>query len=397
MRSIAVSVTTWLVLWAATAAAADPGASAGSASSAAPSRYTFSWPLNAANAEPRGGSSRGEPVTLDTRDSPAWRALQASGLSAFERDRRAILAIAGDYRASFDFLEIAIYTPGAARDRPYQSWGTERVYVDQDRGGFISLVHILELRTVKDDGTVSEPIVQRHWREDWQYEPQQLIEFKGGRQWQRRELAASERRGRWSQTVSQVDDSPRYSSTGRWEHSTNFSTWISGDTWRPLPRRESRRKDYQVLSGTNRVTLTATGWLQEENNLKTVVTGGAAADHYLAREYGVARYDRLRDADFAAATQYFERTQAFWARVHAAWLELFQHNRQVTLREPADPQAGPLAKLFDYADQLAAGHPPAADEAQLIDAALRDAGAPVRAALPAPARPFAAAAPAARR
>jgi hypothetical protein len=385
MRSIAVGVTLLLALCADLASAADPGASS-SSSSASPSRYTFSWPLNAAGPAPRGGTSRGEPVTLETSESPAWRSLHEAALSAFERDRRAILAIAGDYRASFDFLEVATYTPGASRDRPYQSWGTERVYVDQDKGGFISLVHILELRTVKDDGSISEPLVQKHWREDWQYEPTHLIEFKGGERWRQRELPALERKGQWSQTVSQVDDSPRYASIGRWEHSADFSTWISGNTCRPLPRRESKRNDYQVLLGTNRVTLTATGWLQEENNLKAVLTPASDPSHYLAREYGVARYDRLRGADFAAATQYFERTKAFWDRVHTAWLGVFQRNREVVLHEPANREGGPLAKLSDYADQLAAGKAPAPDESKLIDAALRDVGAPVQvsAVTPAP-------------
>ena len=72
----------------------------------------------------------------------------------------------------------------------------------------------------------------------------------------------------WLQTVYQVDESPRYASTGRWQHTPSFSTWLSGDTWRPLPRREwSVRSDYQVLVGSNRHTVVPSGWLQEENNL----------------------------------------------------------------------------------------------------------------------------------
>jgi hypothetical protein len=381
MRSIAVSVISLLALGAGVAVAADPAPAGSSSVASSPSRYTFSWPLSASTPGPHGGTSRGAPVTVDSSESPAWRKLHEPGLSAFERDRRAILAIAGDYRANFDFLEVATYTPGANRDSPYQSWGTERVYVDQDKGNFISLVHVLELRTVKDDGTVSEPMVQKHWREDWQYEPKQLIEFRGGEAWQRHDLQSNERRGVWSQTVSQVDDSPRYSSIGHWDHSADFSTWISGDTWRPLPRRESRRKDYQVLLGTNRVTITPVGWLQEENNLKTVLTsaaGAGAPGHYLAREYGVARYERLKDADFTVATQYFERTKAFWDKVHSAWLNVYERNRQVTLHEPADREHGPQAKLFDYADELGQGKPAAPNEAQMIEAALRDVGAPVQ-------------------
>jgi len=72
-----------------------------------------------------------------------------------------------------------------------------------------------------------------------------------------------------------------------------------GPRGHPPPGREfSVRKDYHVLIGTNRHTITPTGWVQEENNLKL------ATDQrkYLAREYGVARYERIRDADFAAET-----------------------------------------------------------------------------------------------
>ncbi|HEX3139536.1 MAG TPA: hypothetical protein VHQ87_05760, partial [Rhizobacter sp.] len=76
-----------------------------------PPRYTFSWPLEGSALKPRGGSTRGAPVTLDREPSAAWKALQAPGLSPQERDRRAILAMAGSYRVSFDFLDVATYTP----------------------------------------------------------------------------------------------------------------------------------------------------------------------------------------------------------------------------------------------------------------------------------------------
>ncbi len=343
-------------------------------------RYTFSWPLNAATPAPRGGTSRGPAVTPDPEGSAAWRALHAAGISSFERDRRAILAMAGEYRVTFDFLEVATFAPGAARDRPYQSWGTERVYVDRDEGAFISLVHILDMRVIQKDGSVSEPMVTKHWRQDWQYEPQQLIEFKGYDRWQRREVARRERAGQWSQTVNQVNESPRYASVGRWEHCAGFSSWISAPTWRPLPRRElSVRKDYQVLAGTNRVTVTVAGWLQEENNLKTVLTEERRLDParpYLAREYGVARYERLRDADFADADQYFERTRRFWDDVHDAWTDLYHHRPQVTLYAPPDGQPDPTDTLFGYADQLASGHAPDVPAAQIIRAALRGSGEP---------------------
>ena len=101
------------------------GAHAQSASKPAespPSRYTFSWPITADPAlAPRGGTTKGPEITLDRTESPTWKSLQEPNLSAFERDRRAILAMAGAYRVTFDFLEITPFQPDAKRDRPYQS------------------------------------------------------------------------------------------------------------------------------------------------------------------------------------------------------------------------------------------------------------------------------------
>jgi hypothetical protein len=344
-----------------------------------PVRYTFSWPLNDPNAPaPRGGTTRGAPVTLDREPSAAWRALQEPGLSAFERDRRAILAMAGEFRVSFDFLEIETFQPGAARDRPYQSWGTERVCVDRDEGAFISLVHILEMRVLQDDGSIGEPMVTKHWRQDWQYEPAEILEYRGRERWERRAIARVEREARWSQTVHQVDESPRYASLGRWEHSASFSTWLSADTWRPLPRREwSVRKDYQVLIGTNRHTVTATGWVQEENNLKAVLTEDRSVDAslpFLAREYGVARYARLSDADFAAADQYYQRTREFWNAVHGAWNDRIRDRPPISLRAPID-QAGLFRKLFEYAEELAADKTPTVPADEIIGESLKEMGA----------------------
>jgi hypothetical protein len=346
-------------------------------------RYTFSWQLGQANAPaPRGGITRGPAVDLDDAPSAAWRALQEPRLSPLERDRRAILAMAGDYRVTFDFLEIESFKPGAERDKPYQSWGTERIYVDSDTGSSISLVHILDMRIVQENGAVSDPIVTKHWRQTWQYEPRDLVEYKGLNHWERRKLSSAERRGTWSQTVYQVDESPRYASLGHWDHSSSFSTWMSVDTWRPLPRREwSVRSDYQVLLGTNRHTITPTGWLQEENNLKAVLTPAGVADTakpYVAREYGVARYSHIRNGDFAAADEYYQKTRVFWDGVLATWTRLFDQHADVSLRAPVD-QAGLFQKLFEYADHLAEGDTPVQPADAVIRESLVDMGAPVAA------------------
>jgi len=147
-----------------------------------------------------------------------------------------------------------------------------------------------------------------------------------------------------------------------------------------LPRREwSVRKDYQVLLGTNRHTINATGWVQEENNLKMVLTPERTLDTtrpYLAREYGVARYSRIEGYDFAAADEYYQRTRPFWDGVLSTWHQLFAAHPQITLRAPVD-QAGLFQKLFEYADELAAGERPTVAADEVIRQSLLDMGAPV--------------------
>src|SRR5688572_13836906 len=248
------------------------------------------------------------------------------------------------------------FAAGAKPRGPYQSWGTEKIYVDRNEPRFISLVHILEMHIVMPDGKVGEPMVTKHWRQDWAYEPKHMVEYKGLDRWERRALSASESSGAWSQSVYQVDESPRYASFGSWQHSASFSTWQSGDTWRPLPRREwSVRDDYQVLEGTNRHTVIPTGWTQEENNLKTVLTAErlpSDSTPFIAREYGVARYERIRDADFAAADRYYERTKEFWDQVRDRWSRIFEAQGSVTLRGPVD-KLGLFMPLFAHAEAVA--------------------------------------------
>jgi hypothetical protein len=315
-------------------------------------RYTFTWPVGPSAPAPRGGTTRGVPVERDTAPSPQWLALQQPELTTKERDRRAILAMAGEFRVSFDFLEVAAFTGDGSRAQPYQSWGTEKVFVDRDEPDFISLVHILEMHVLDQDGNRLPPMVTKHWRQDWRYEPTWVVEYAGGERWVRREIPAAEREGRWSQTVYQVDEAPRYASLGRWEHTASFSTWISGDTLRPLPRREwTVRNDYDALLGTNRHTVLPTGWLQEENNLKSVT---AQPGVHVGREYGVARYERIKGNFFTEATKYYEATRPYWNQVLAAWEEIWSTRDSVALTASSD-RSGAFADLFRLAEEYAAG------------------------------------------
>jgi len=319
-------------------------------------QFTFAWPFREGDGvAPRGGTTQGSPVELDLAPSAAWRRLQEPGLTAVERDRQAILAMAGTYRASFDFLEVVGFRPGFVPDRPYQSWGTEYVYVRRNEPRFVSLQHLLVMFVRTADGAMQGPFVTKHWRQDWRYEDSELLTYRGHNTWAKERLPPEQVQGTWTQAVFQVDDSPRYEAYGRWEHLGNVSTWRSSTTWRPLPRREfSVRSDYHVLIGTNQLTITPTGWVQEEENLKVVLDEGGrplTRQPVVAQELGLNRYERLAHFDDSAGRRYRERTEPFWQEVQAAWEEIIATRDRFTLR--AAPDQGQLfTPLLEYAEKL---------------------------------------------
>jgi hypothetical protein len=176
-------------------------------------------------------------------------------------------------------------------------------------------------------------------------------------------------RGRWSQAVFQVDDSPRYEALGEWEHYGTYSAWTSDRTARPLPRREATvRDDYQILEGINRHTLTPTGWVKEEENLKLVLdaAGAPAVDTpYLARELGVARYEHIVGFDFSAGDRYWQRSGPFWRDVRTEWEAVYSERDTFEYLEEVDGQEM-FVPLFEYADRLDGGEPYDAAAAQAV-------------------------------
>ena len=149
------------------------------------SNYVFGW-SHLEDTElilPRGGSTQGPPVTLDDTPSQAWLDLQNPKANKFEKDRQAILAMQGRYRVNFDFMETMGFVAEYQPERPYQSWGTEFVIAIEDRDDFISLQHIMVMYFELEDDLVSEPIVVKHWRQDWQYQDASLHTYTGNNTW----------------------------------------------------------------------------------------------------------------------------------------------------------------------------------------------------------------------
>lgn len=250
--------------------------------------------------------------------------------SSFERDRAAILAMAGQHRVIFDFRETAPLRPGYTVQEPYSSAASEWVEVIEDTGERISLQHVLVVK--RDDGT---PVVIKHWRQDWTYEPDAVLAFEGGDTWAHVRVAPDARRGAWSQEVYSVDDGPRYGAVGRWIHEGDFSVWESERSARPLPRRErDRRSEYDRLLTRHRLTVFEGAWHHEQDSIKC--NGEAEPQEYIAREWGLNTYTHDADLDLAEAEAYWNRTEAFWADVRAAWDALLAGSPLYTVETSAN-------------------------------------------------------------
>lgn len=319
-------------------------------------RYVFSFPyVEGGEMEPRGGTTRGAPVELVTRETQDFRRIHAPDLNKLERDRRAILAMAGSYRVSFDFLEVIGFSADYEPRRPYQSWATEHIYVIADDEERISMQHILVMTVLDEAGEPQGPFVSKHWRQDWVYEAGEVHAYRGAGAWERRAAQPREVRGHWAQRVWQVDDSPRYAAWGQWQHTPERSTWLSGEIWRPLPRREfSVRDDYDVLIGSNRHTILPTGWIHEQRNLKVVLDDSGTIERRVAKEYGLARYERIRDFDTSEGDAYWEATADFWSLVRAYWDRAMAQNDTVRLKSTVNGDKM-FEPLFERADAIAGG------------------------------------------
>ena len=318
------------------------------------SNYVFGWThLEDSNLKtPRGGTTTGPEVNIDKQTSDFWNQLQNPNLTKFEKDRLAILAMQGNYRVYFDFMETMGFVEDYQPKQPYQSWATEFVDVVEEEKDFISLQHIIVMYFKQVDGSVSESVVMKHWRQDWKYEDSVINTFVGNETWVKSLIPWSVKKGTWSQSAYQVDDTPRYQSYGNWTHSENFSSWTSKETWRPLPRREfSIRDDYDVLVGVNIQTITPTGWVHEQNNKKVVLNQN---NKVLAKEIGIARYERIKDFDWSAGKNYWKTTHIFWKEVRSAWNKKINNSKNFKLIKEVDGTIL-FSKLFMMADKYAQG------------------------------------------
>ncbi|RKR85121.1 hypothetical protein BDD43_5379 [Mucilaginibacter gracilis] len=259
--------------------------------------------------------------------------------SKLDQDRAAIRSLGGFYKVTFDYGET--FAPDTAyKNHPqYHASGYEWAVVEEESPKKIVIQHIL----VTGDSSVI-----KHWREDWVYEENKIVTFDKDNTWKTTALKTNETKGRWVQKVFQVDDSPRYESIGTWVHVDGRHEWHS-ECDSPLPRREfTKRNDYNVLRRGNRIYITPTGWMFEQDNQKIIRS--ASGDKLLAREKGYEEFIKADESKFNYAKTWWKTQQPYWTSVRQVWDEVYAQHAQVKLKGKTD---GKLLyeRLFDLADR----------------------------------------------
>lgn len=282
------------------------------------------------------------PAAVPAQTAPAATA------SSVEADRRDILAMAGDYKVKFDMQEATSWRAGYKPLEAKVSGGYESVRVVEDSPRKIVLQHLL---VVDMNG---KPYVVKHWRQDWEYEPARVLAYVGPDTWRYEAVPADLRRGGWSQTVYQVDDSPRYAGVGRWETIAGVRQWTSNRTLRPLPRRDAiRGPGYDRFLGVNRHAQTPTGWIHWQDNTKMGEVDGILIP--FVQEYVLNTYTKSGDYNVKAADDYWAATKGLWAAVRAEWEKIAAAKGGIKLMEVGETGSAVSARLLEIADALKDG------------------------------------------
>lgn len=269
--------------------------------------------------------------------------------AGFEADRADILAMAGNYKVRFDMQESTAWRTGYTPLDRKISGGFESIRVIEDSGRRIVLQHLL----VVDDGTGKSAIV-KHWRQDWEYEPAKVLVYSGPGSWTFEAVPEALRKGRWSQTVWQVDDSPRYGGWGAWTTEGGVRRWRSSWTWRPLARRDAVRKPvYDRYFSINRHQPSPSGWIHWQDNTKIGSFDGKLQP--VVQEYVLNSYVRNDAYDVKAADEYWAATKGYWAAVRGEWDRLAVANGGIRVTEEAQTGTVIAGKLLELADEVQAG------------------------------------------
>lgn len=188
---------------------------------------------------------------------------------------------------------------------------------------------------------VSDNYIIKHWREDWKYEENELLQFTGNNTWIKEEVSKPKVAGTWTQTVWQVDDMPRYQGYSAWI-TNNGKTYWENTAFAPLPRREyTTRSDYNIMNRTNRIMPTEYGWVHEQDNEKIIRTKDG--DKLLVQEKGINKYEKIDDSKCAVALKNWEESKDFWVVVRAQWQHYVDKQSVIVVKDKVNDE-----KLYEH-------------------------------------------------
>ena len=253
-------------------------------------------------------------------------------------DHASIKKQAGCFDVTYDFKETFPLQSGYQIQPDYHAEVFEYAVVDQELPDAIYMQHIL-----LPDGINA----LKHWRQEWLYESDQVFDYKSNDLWTKRHLSKIESAGQWTERVLNVDDSPQYECSAPWVHWGDQDYWECS-AWSPLPRREySHRRDYNVLARRNREQINSSGWLHEQDNIKTLVN--ATGVQPLVQERGENHYRRAPDEKCAAAAQWWSENKDVWHSIQKAWRDYYAMTENIQLIHSGTPLNSLLDDLADDA------------------------------------------------
>lgn len=246
-----------------------------------------------------------------------------------EQDQKAIKEMCGCYEVSFNFKETFNYvndTTYVPSETKQNMRALEWVELVEDQENLISMQHLLIV------GSKDSKHIIKHWRQDWDFENTDFHMYNGDNHWQYK--ANTDTKGQWTQSVYQVDDSPRYTGSSSWVHVDGKSYW-ENETPGPLPRREyTQRSDYNITLRRNRHELVKEGWVHDQDNDKVLREDGK--DSLIAQEKGYNTYTKVDDAKCKAAQDWWKKNKEYWALVREVWTEVFAEKKDLKLAEKVE-------------------------------------------------------------
>ena len=254
-----------------------------------------------------------------------------SGITTNAQDKQkqdvdAIKKMCGCHEVTYNFAETFNYS----KDSLYKpsenkiSKGLEWAGLISDQDDKISIQHILQV------GNPAEPMVVKHWRQDWLFENRIFYMYNTDNRWNYKKKKKKEVKGQWTQKVYQVDDSPRYEGSGSWVHVDGKSYW-ENTTSAPLPRREyTKRSDYNLTMRGNRQEITDYGWVHDQDNDKIIRKTGKV-DVLIAKEKGFNTYLKVDDSRCEIASKWWKDYIDKWATVRSKWDEVYERNNDLRL------------------------------------------------------------------